>query len=153
MSDIRTAFKSFESGADIALDGYQLAVDEGLETAVILSLFTNARANDDDVLPQGSTDRGGSWIDSYPLVDGDKFGSRLWLLQSEKITQEALNRAKQYAQEALAWLVQDGVASRVEVEPFIVRKYVLGVLGMRIGIYRPDGTVVGFRYENIWDNV
>ena len=148
MSDIRTAFVSFEAGADMALDGFSLAVDDGLQTAVILSLFTDARAADDDVLSFGDTDRRGAWIDSYPVIEGDKFGSRLWLLQREKQTQETLNRAKAYAEEALAWMIEDGVASRVDVEAFIART---GILGVAIAIHRPAG-IVQYRYENLWEN-
>ncbi|MDP1681094.1 MAG: phage GP46 family protein [Burkholderiales bacterium] len=149
MSDLRTLFVSFEAGADLALEGFALATDDGLETAVILSLFTDARAADDDALPAGSTERRGAWIDSYPVVDGDKFGSRLWLLQREKQTQDTLNRAKEYAEEALGWMISDGVASRVDVAAFIVR---MGVLGLSIAIHRPDVSVTRYRYENLWNN-
>ena len=149
MSDLRTTIVSFEAGADLAMDQFELATDDGLETAVILSLFTDARAADDDPLPIGSTDRRGAWIDSYPAVDGDKFGSRLWLLRGKQ-TQDELNRAKQYAEEALAWMIADGVARRVEVIAYIVR---MEMLGLSIAIYRPDASVARYRYENLWNNV
>lgn len=147
MSDLRTVFIDLEHGIDFAMAQFDLAMDDGLETAVILSLFTDARANDDDALPIGQSDRRGWWADAYPAADGDRFGSRLWLLRASKQLQQSLNLAKDYAEEALAWLVADGVANRVEVDTFIPRDE---VMGMTVRIYRPDGTATPIRFETLW---
>lgn len=146
--DIRTIFIDMDRGADIALEQFALATDDGLETAVILSLFSDARANDDDTLPIGQSDRRGWWADAYPAADGDRFGSRLWLLRATKQLQQSLNQAQQYAEEALAWLVSDGAASRVEVAAFIARPE---VMGLTVRIYRPDGTTTPIRFETLWN--
>lgn len=145
--DIRTVFVDLDRGADLALEQFALATDDGLETAVILSLFSDARAHDDDALPIGQTDRRGWWADAYPVEAGDRFGSRLWLLRASKQLQQALNDAKQYAEEALAWLVDDGVAKKIEVETFIARAEVMGMI---VRIYRQDGTVTPIRFETLW---
>ena len=118
MTDLRTIFIDMDNGADLALDAFALSSDDGLETAVILSLFTDARAKDDDTLPIGQTDRRGWWADTV-LPDSlgryDQYGSRLWLLHREKQMPEVLRRAKDYAQEGLAWLLEDKVARKVDV--------------------------------------
>lgn len=145
--DIRTVFIDMEHSADLALEQFALATDDGLETAVILSLFSDARANDDDALPIGQTDRRGWWADAYPVEAGDRFGSRLWLLRAAKQLQQSLNDARQYAEESLAWLVEDGAARKVEVETFIVRDEVMGMI---VRIHRPDGTVTPIRFETLW---
>jgi len=145
--DIRTTFISFEQGADFAIGELGLSEDDGLETAVILSLFSDRRAEADDELPFGETDRRGWWGDAWPDTDGDRIGSRLWLLHREKQTQDVVLRAREYAQEALAWLVEDGVAARVEVDAEIVRR---GVLGLTVRIFRPESTVARFRFEAFW---
>jgi len=150
MTDIRTVFIGMDEGADLALDAFDLAVDDSLDTAVILSLFTDARALDDDVLPIGQTDRRGWWADAYPAEEGDRFGSRLWLLRAAKQLQQSLNLARGYAEEALAWLVTDGAASKVEVETFIVRDEVMGMI---VRITRPDGSVLPIRFEVLWNKV
>jgi len=145
--DIRTVFIDMDRGADLALELFALATDDGLETAVILSLFTDARALDDDTLPPGQTDRRGWWGDAFPPVPGDRFGSRLWLLRSAKQLQASLNDARQYAEEALAWLVDDGAALKVEVETFIPRDEIMGMI---VRIYRPDGSTTPIRFETLW---
>ena len=150
MTDLRTIFIDMNNGlgADLALDAFALASDDGLETAVILSLFTDARAKDDDTLPIGQSDRRGWWADAFPVVEGDRFGSRLWLLRASKQLQQSLNDAKAYAEEALAWLIEDGAARQIDVETFIARDE---VMGMVVRITRPDGTAVPIRFETLWN--
>lgn len=167
MGDIRTVlYRSLEPGMPPAFDwrlsGAQLEGDDGLETAIVLSLFTDRRAADDDALPDGTDDRRGWWADAYPDVDGDAIGSRLWLLFREKETQAVVQRAREYTEEALAWLLEDGVASRVVVETGWVDRVsgvlfeaktptsMPGVLGIGITVYRPAQPVAKFRFETFW---
>ena len=99
-----------------------------LASAVVMSLFTDRRAEPDDVLPTqsglvraplpGYAARRGWWGDSEGLFDGTdrgRIGSRLWLLGRETRRPDVLRRARLYAEEALDWLVEDGIAEAVEV--------------------------------------
>lgn len=88
-----------------------LAKDEGLKSAVLVSLFFDAPALPGDV-PAGAPRRGW-WADVYADTPGDVIGSRLWLLDGAKTTDENLRRAEAYAVEALQWLVVDGISSKV----------------------------------------
>lgn len=144
MSDIRTVFE--DHAGDWLVSGSSLAVDDGLETAIVISLFTDRRANDDDVLPSG-TDRRGWWGDTFAEVAGDRIGSRLWLLSREKQVPEVLRRAKEYAEEALQWLIEDGVARAVTVTTEIVST---GVLGLQIEVVRSGRPVAQYRFESFW---
>ncbi len=145
MSDIRTVFDDFAS--DFNVLGPSLENDDGLETAVVLSLFTDRRADDADVVPDGTLNRRGWWGDSFPKVDGDKIGSKLWLLAREKQLPAVMERAKQYAKEALQWLIDDGIARAVTVNAEIVRT---GVLGLQIDIDRADKPVAKYRFDAFW---
>jgi phage gp46-like protein len=147
MADIKTFFLGFDQGADYAVDSLGLVEDEGLQTAVILSLFTDRRAEADDVIPDGTTDRRGWWADAYPAVDGDRIGSRLWLLSREKQLNSVVNKAREYAQEALAWMIEDGIAASVDIQASIVRT---GVLGLTVAISQPNGAAANYRYEYLW---
>lgn len=109
-------------GAEL-LATYALALEGGLATAVILSLFTDARAGADDTLPLRQANRRG-WVgDEYMRAadagagagGADPWGSLLWLHYTGKATADVLERARFAAQEALAWLMRDGIASRVDV--------------------------------------
>lgn len=138
---------TFQNGleADLKVSGPDFASDKDLESAVIFSLFTDRRADPDEVADP--MDRRGWWADTFPNVEGDKIGSKLWLLQREKQTQQTLNRARVYCQEALAWLVDDGVAESVDIEVEWVR---MGFLGISVTVYRPEGDET-FQYEAAWD--
>lgn len=119
-----------------------------LARAVVISLFTWRRARADDVLPDGVT-RFGWWGDT--LADGgDKIGSRLWLLCREVINQETMLRAKSYAEEALAWLVDDGVAASVVVS---VSRSGLHTVALTAVITRADGTQRELLFDDLWSRL
>lgn len=153
MTDIRTVFIDMEHGADYAVETMILAEDDGLDTAVILSLFTDRRAGPDDAIPGGSDDRRGTWIDGYAEVSGDKHGSRLWLLSRAKLLPETVARVREYIDEALAWMTLDGVAKSVNVETWIVRNHPLGVIGAQIEIVKPDGSLTRYKFDKLWSAV
>ncbi|MCL9788257.1 phage GP46 family protein [Neisseria subflava] len=77
-----------------------------------MSLGTDRRAENDDVLPGGDGDKRGWWGDSFRPR---RIGSRLWLLERQKITADSLLRAEEYAAEALAWLTEKKIAAAVRV--------------------------------------
>lgn len=146
MTDLALRWDNAVFGADLALDGAGLATDDGLKTAIIISLFTDARARDDDILPAES-DRRGWWGDSLPERTGDTIGSRLWLLSREKRLPSALARARDYAREALAWLIEDGIANSVEVQAEAIGEQLLGIA---VDIVRPGGPGRQ-RFDFVWD--
>jgi phage gp46-like protein len=145
VSDIRTVFVDF--AGDLTVSGPSLENDDGLETAVVISLFTDRRAKAGDPLPDGVLNRRGWWGDSFPSVAGDRIGSRLWMLAREKQLPSVLARAREYAIEALQWLIEDGVARAVNVTAEVVRN---GVLGLSIEIVRSDKPVAMYRFDSFW---
>jgi phage gp46-like protein len=119
---------------------YALELEDSLATAVIISLFTDRRAGPDDVLPAGCTDARG-WLGAELMQDGyaepDDWGSTLWLLYAGKVTPDVLSRAQYAAQQALGWLVRDGIAIKVEVQALWAGPRA-DVLAIRPTIYQPD---------------
>lgn len=144
MADIKTLYKDFAGDWQI-LAGPGFEEDDGLETAVIISLFTDRRAEIDDQI--SGDNRRGWWGDLLTEVEGDRIGSRLWLLAREKQLPNVLSKAREYAEEALQWLIEDGIASAVGVEAEIIRT---GVLGLAIEIVRTGAPPVKYRFEAFW---
>jgi len=128
MTDIALNYDSDNREFDIAIDAPDLKSDDGLRTAVIISLFSDMRAEDDDELPDGTDNKRGFWADGWPDIEGDKTGSRLWLLSRSKETTDVLVRAEEYAIEALQWLIDDGVAVSVDVTAEHVERTLYGLL-------------------------
>jgi len=90
--------------------------DDTLETwlrsAVIMSLFTDSRATEDEELE--ITERRGYWGDID--LDGDEsLGSKLWLHRRSKLTTDIANQVHDEAQTALDWLVDEGHVSALAV--------------------------------------
>lgn len=118
-----------------------------LPSLVWLSLFTNARADDDDVLPDGEGDpvyRGGVWFDTFTK---DKFGSRLWLLARSPINATTLLQTKGFAVEALAWMIEDGLVARVDVD---VTRLDFQTVKLSVVLYKADGKTVVVDYPDLW---
>ena len=63
---------------------------------------------------------------------------------------ETVNRAREYAQEALAWMVTEGVARRVTVQAQVVGA---DTLGLTIQIERNQGQVLRYGYDLAWQQL
>lgn len=138
--DRQFAFDPINLTADIVITNGAVALTDGLGTAVLYSLFTHRRALAADTLPDGADgDRRGWWADP-------EMGSRLWLLCREKHLPVVIARAKEYAEEALAWMITKGKAKAVDVQ-------VEGdddTLALAIVITLLDGTVEEYSYRYAW---
>ena len=98
------------------LNGAQVSADmtDSLSRAVVISLFTWQRASQSDEVDNDQ--HMGWWGDTFAENKGDKIGSKLWLLLRQKVTEETLNRAQEYAYESLKWLIDDGICSDITVD-------------------------------------
>ena len=144
--DLKLAWSNELGAADLSVSANDIERESGLQTAVLLSLFTDRQAEAGDVLPDGGTDRRGWWADAFPDVDGDRIGSRLWLLSRAKPA-EWVGRAAEYAKEALAWLVEDQVAERIEATASVPSP---GLATLDVEIYRPQQQPTRFKFVGSW---
>lgn len=150
--EIKITWDTDLAEGDFLFTDNDLDEEKGLTTSVIISLFTDARANDDDILPDPqSTDRRGWWGDTYPEIDNDKTGSRLWLLEREKTTEETLTRAKQYADEALAWMLEDSVVSKINVTAERAGTVLQPILALLVKIFRTNGDPILLKFQGLWE--
>jgi phage gp46-like protein len=131
MSDIASYMirdeKTGDMRVDWLMDGPDLAGDDGLATAMVISLFTDRLADADDLVPgaapsdsAGPPDRRGWWGDMpADPASGDAApvltGSRFWLRAGWPANAQTLRRIELDAREALKWLIDDGVAQSIDV--------------------------------------
>lgn len=150
MADIRVVWNPALMAGDWLLTGSILDTSRELVTAVAVSLFTHRTAEDDDRLPDGTTDRRGWWADheaSEIYAGATPIGSRLWLLQREKQTEETRLRADGYIREALAWITDMILAERVDVN---VTWFAFERLGAEITVIRGPKDSIAVRFESLW---
>ena len=117
------------------------------EQAVIVSLYSDAPAQEGDALPDTSGDRRGWWGDTYATTQGDHVGSRLWLLRRAKASVATAQLAAGYAQEALAWLVTSGLATDVAVVGTLVAP---GRVDIEVTIGRAKTGASVLRFAELW---
>lgn len=132
------------NGAEATLTDF---AKDDLARAVVNSLFSWARAEEDDERPTEA--KMGWWADSFS-EEGDKFGSRLWLLMRSALTAETLALAEEYAQEALEWMIEDNIAEEVTTKAELD-----GVdrLNLQVEIVRPNKETLTARFVDVWSEL
>jgi phage gp46-like protein len=118
----------------------------GLDTAILMSLTCERRADESEVsLPEKRRGWIGNEINGFSDFE---YGSKLWLLEQARATQDTLNKAVTYAQEALQWLVEDDYATSIVVDG----EYDDNIeLLLNIKFVR-NNNVVESRTFNVWQN-
>ena len=155
MADIKIKWDTLLFQGDLNVLKGDIKNDNGLETAVLISLFTDQRANNDDELPDlNSDDRRGWWGDLIsPDVEDDKIGSRLWLhIERAKTTENLLPTIKQDINDALQWMIDDKIAQKINVN--LERQGIPGNdrLAFVVEILKRDGNKEVFDFNNLWEN-
>jgi len=145
MSDISSFWNVDTIRADWHTDFGLLTTGNDLQTAIIISLFTDRLARRDD--SHDGSDRRGWWGDSD---SESQLGSRLWLIRREKLTTRVAIKAEEYAKEALAWLKNDGVVSEIMITAHIILPSRLNLI---IRYLPPDGDWQECPFFWIWEQI
>jgi phage gp46-like protein len=135
---------SMSSGlGSIAIDANDLTRDAGLQTAILISLFSDRLVTSEE----NTKETRGWWGDS----DENKIGSKLWLLERTKITDQAILLANSYTRDALKWGIDDGIAAKIEST---VQKGTGDTFLFTITVYRPKGKggVTVFQFFYNWES-
>ena len=122
--DLALAFDGAAFAADLVIADGDLVTEDTPAAPILVSLGSDRRAAPDDVLPTGVSplnqpttwsERRGWWGDALDRRSR-RIGSRLWLLDREKATEQVRLRAQAYVAEALAWMALDlGVTPDISV--------------------------------------
>jgi len=147
-SDIKILYNNTTQTFDLQYTNGDLLRENGLETAVLISLFTDRRANVDDALINPGEYRG--WWGDY-VGNDTPIGSRLWLIKGQKATQQNVILAKQYIQEALQWMIDDGVVAKIDVQTEATGRPEHKVLACVIKLYYTDFNIESIKFEDLWN--
>ena len=125
---------------------------DALEADVFAALFSDARATFDE-LPPGSTELRGWWGDTFAEVPGDTWGSKLWLAERAKLTNDpnvpgvSLERLKKWTEQALQYMIDAGVIPSLE----IVKARVDGEARLGLSLIRQRGdSPITFFFDQLW---
>lgn len=136
-----------------------LRAKAAIETAVVLALFTDKRIEPDHplfFLADGDR-RGyfGDGIDVRADLNETALGSHLWLLERAPLTIRGLSAARwaeQFANEALATLIAQGVCVRIDVAA--TANELQSRLELTVALYGRDGNRIYDRnFDVLWNQV
>ena len=105
---------------DLALNdaGTDFASAEGFETALPVSLFTDARAPASTVA-EPLARRG--WIGDLLTLDQNReLGGLLWTYDQSKLTRATFNGIQDETEKSVSWMVEDGALKSVSVETVLI---------------------------------
>ena len=143
----------------LVLPNGALSEDEEVATAVRLALGTDRLADANEVLPDpDSTDRRGWWgdLEADEIWGGWPIGCKNWLLLRAKISDQfsweggTVIRAQTYTREALQPIIDNRIASQIDVQASRVGKQEIDV---HVTIYRGPKTAIELRFQYLWADV
>lgn len=129
---------------DMRLVDGDLVREEGFHTQVLIALFSDGyspEANDDDVF----SNRRGFWGD---MLLERPLGSKLWLLARAKLDETTEALWKQYVEEALQFMLDDGQAKSITVST----QRSGFILYWSVQIERPNDSVT-YRFFRNWESM
>ncbi len=143
MSQVLVCFDPETQTVDFATDanGF-ISLEGGLETASLYSTLTNKRAppSNVEVIDQPY----GWWGDDFPEVDGDQWGSWVWIeLGRSKLITADIRKVQLAVEDGHKWMLEDGLAKTVVVTPTRVDP---DAIDIKVNITEPDGT----QWSKIW---
>lgn len=149
--DLKLEFNPALRGCDFALDeSGDLSLDTTPATPMMISLGSDRRARIDDILPSGRdslndvrsfSERRG-WHGDALDYQGRRIGSRLWLLDRAKQTEQTRILCEEWAKEAFQWVL-DETGQEAEITAAWIRSGVLYLI-CRIGRTTIRRGITGF---------
>ena len=125
MIDVKFNLDEYGS-VDFDIEDGDLKHEDGFDTAIWISLFTDARATESQVLiPEHR--RG--WLADILSINNRKLGGYLWLIDQSRLVQKTLNEAIDYARKSLEWMLEDDICEQINVTGSLVPK-----LGIQLNI-------------------
>ncbi len=143
MSDIGITYSNQNQFGDVDIFSNDLVRDEGLETSVLISLFTDRRIVTDAQEDQDSYKGGYVFED----VDNIKYGSRLFTLDRSKTDKQTIRLIANYAKEALQWLIDKKIAEEIDTKAIVVNGSRIDLV---VSIFKDDEAILDKRYEDLW---
>ena len=145
MIDVKLNWDNTKGFGDLGVANNDFEIEDGLITAVYLSLYTDQRAAVDDELDD-INDRRGWWGDTLE-TGGDKIGSRIWLYERQKITTQVMAKIKESIEDCLQWMIDDGVVADIQVT---LEKNGLDKIYTEIKLYRESENFIAVAFSDLW---
>lgn len=129
---------------DVVIENGDFANEDGLDTNIWVSLFSDARA---DISQVAAPENRRGWLGNLVSeVTGRQLGGYLWLAEQRRLNQNTLNEILDYIRKSLEWIITDGIALKIDVTGAIVPR--TGIVA-NAKITTADG-VTSDHYIELW---
>jgi phage gp46-like protein len=127
----------------VVTDDGDLATSTGLESPLVVSLFSDRRAYEDEV-PDPMRRRGWLHANLVGQSEDENFGSGIWLYEQARLSSDTVLGVEMEVRQALDWMIEERLisGSEVRVTPIPGRRLLL----IAITLILVDGNVV----EQAW---
>lgn len=138
------AYKQDNDGIfDLIIENGDFQLTEGFETALLVSLFSDRRAYQDEIADPVKR-RG--WIgDLVSELPGDRIGSGLWFYEQSRLTKDDENGVRDEAEKSLSWAVADNWITHAQAQTMQVPSK--RTLKLNISLTMIDGGVSSYAFE------
>lgn len=118
---------------------------ETFDTAILMTMYEEQRASESEQpIPEL---RRGWWGNELSPIEGFEIGSKLWLLDQARATQNNANRAVAFARNGFQWFIEDGLLQDVQVSSVLDND----TIKLAINLIRNDDSVDSILFD-LWDN-
>lgn len=119
---------------EVEVTDTDLEKDAGFETAMLISLFSDARLTLDEINQAhlNDNDLRGYWADA---LSGENTGSKLRLLSRSKVTPKLLDQIISYAKEAWQWMIDEGAVKEFKIN---AQREEDNSITISVQVYRPN---------------
>lgn len=148
MPDISLSWNVASQRAEWQFGTGDLLTGSDLESAVLVSLFTDGRAPADYIPTDGSNNRRGHWSDSF---EPSPVGSALWTFRRRKKTDDTslLIEISNCCKIALDWMLKSGIAASVDAQAIWIAP---DAIGLTVTITEPlQSTLHTFNFSWSWN--
>ena len=113
----------------------------GMETAILVSLFTNQRLDETQVMTP--IDRGG-WFGNV-LTPDRELGSKLWAWENSRTTSSLMGEIRDCAKRSFDWMARDTIARKTSVNVSLINQKIYINVNLT-----GRGDRVGHDYAYLW---
>jgi phage gp46-like protein len=130
---------------DISASNGDLDLTQGFDSAILISLLTDARA-DKSQISRPEKRRG--WVGNVmSIVIGRQLGSFLWLVDQRRLISQTVIDTVDYANKSLKWMIDDKVVKKIDISGEIIPKQ---GIALNVILTAFDGSTSN-QYVKLWE--
>ncbi len=142
----------FENGqGDLKIKNGRFVVEDDLNTLVMNSQFSDARAEPEDPKDPLNNETRGFWGEFLMAINGRRWGSKYWLYKRSIVNTETVNDLQTAGKACVQHLQDNGIVATIEVE---TEQKDPSTVAQQITYIEPNAEQAQrITFRNLWDTI